>query len=114
LNHDEVDFYRGLLESVKAELLAGLEDAAGSTAPVSPDNSIGRLTRQEAMQTQQLNLEIRRRNQQRLQQVEAALRRLEQGSYGLCLRCEEPIAEARLRARPEATLCMECAGGGGR
>ena len=44
-----------------------------------------------------------------LQQVNAALARLDAGEYGTCEECEEPIAEARLKALPYATLCIQCA-----
>ena len=44
-----------------------------------------------------------------LEQVNAALARLDAGEYGTCAECEEPIAEARLRALPYATLCIRCA-----
>jgi DnaK suppressor protein len=44
-----------------------------------------------------------------LSQVDAALRRLNDGGYGQCERCGEPIAAARLEARPTATTCIKCA-----
>jgi RNA polymerase-binding protein DksA len=43
--------------------------------------------------------------------VVEALRRLDHGTYGLCVRCEEPIAAARLDALPETPLCIDCASG---
>ena len=45
-----------------------------------------------------------------LTQVEAALRRVADGSFGLCVDCEEPIERARLRAHPAASRCTECQG----
>ena len=48
-----------------------------------------------------------------LQQIRSALSRLKDGTYGECIKCEEPIAFARLKARPEAPVCMECQSGGG-
>jgi DnaK suppressor protein len=44
-----------------------------------------------------------------LSRVEAALHRLEEGSYGVCQRCGQQIAAGRLEARPTATLCIACA-----
>lgn len=40
--------------------------------------------------------------------IDAALRRIADGSYGGCVVCGEPIPEARLIVRPEATRCLEC------
>jgi RNA polymerase-binding protein DksA len=45
-----------------------------------------------------------------LAQIDAAMARLEQGSYGRCERCGQPIDTARLAARPVATTCISCAG----
>lgn len=44
-----------------------------------------------------------------LEEVEAALAKLDSGGYGLCESCGEPIPEARLEAKPAARLCITCA-----
>lgn len=108
---DRLQHYRNLLDNLRAELESSLAADDDSTSPVSPDRAIGRLTRQDAMQAQQMAIELRRRNRVRLDQVRLALERLESGDYGLCTRCEDEISEARLEVRPEAPLCVECAGG---
>jgi RNA polymerase-binding transcription factor DksA len=51
-----------------------------------------------------------RQARERVAELDAALDRLEAGSYGACRRCGGPIAPARLEARPEATTCIRCAG----
>jgi DnaK suppressor protein len=109
----DLESYRRVLEDLRAQLRASL---AGDEAanPVEPDRAIGRLTRQDAMQAQQMALELKRRNKMRLEQVERALGRCEDGTYGLCIRCEEEIGAARLEVKPETPVCVECAGGGRR
>ncbi len=47
----------------------------------------------------------------RIDEVDAALRRLEAGTYGACRSCRRPIPTARLEAVPEATQCVQCASG---
>lgn len=47
--------------------------------------------------------------EQELRQIDAALQRIDLGTYGLCEVCGEPIAEKRLDALPIATRCIECA-----
>ncbi len=47
--------------------------------------------------------------QEHLAQIEAALRRLDQGGYGICVSCGRPIPAGRLTARPTATTCVPCA-----
>jgi RNA polymerase-binding protein DksA len=48
-----------------------------------------------------------------LAEIEAALARLDAGTYGRCERCGEPIGEGRLEARPAARTCIRCAAAGG-
>ena len=53
--------------------------------------------------------EIARETQVSIQQLKAALQRIEDGSYGSCAKCGEDISEGRLDAIPETTLCVNCA-----
>jgi DnaK suppressor protein len=109
MDEEQIERFRRLLEALRGELQTSLSSGADDTKPVEPDRAIGRLTRQDAMLSQQMALELKRRNQGRLSQVERALRRIEEGSYGYCVRCEEEISEARLKVRPEAPVCIHCA-----
>jgi YteA family regulatory protein len=43
-----------------------------------------------------------------LAEIDAALTRIEEGTYGICTNCGKPIPEERLEARPWATLCIDC------
>jgi DnaK suppressor protein len=85
--------------------LAGLQEEA---KPVDLELSIGRLSRVDAMQQQQMATARMQRLQDQLQQIRSALARVRSGTYGDCLKCEEPIGAQRLRARPEALVCRAC------
>ncbi|HEX4688404.1 MAG TPA: TraR/DksA C4-type zinc finger protein [Nocardioides sp.] len=50
-----------------------------------------------------------RQAQHQLDEIDAAQRRLEAGSYGVCEECGSPIGDERLEARPTARLCLRCA-----
>lgn len=41
-------------------------------------------------------------------QINASLRRIEQGDYGICVQCKKPIGRERLKAKPHARLCISC------
>ena len=107
----DLERFRSLLEGLEKELRTGLETVGDAAAPISPDRAIGRLTRQDAMLAQQMALELRRRNKLRLEQVQSTLRRIDEGTYGFCLRCEDEVSIARLQFRPETALCIRCASG---
>ena len=112
MDEARLERYRQVLLDLKSEIETSLGAEDDQTKPVEPDRAIGRLTRQDAMLSQSMALELRRRNQQRLRAVEQALVRIEEGDYGECARCGDEIAEARLEIKPEAPLCVACAGGG--
>jgi DnaK suppressor protein len=48
-------------------------------------------------------------SRERIGEIDDALRRVDEGTYGICERCGQPIAEERLAARPFARCCMACA-----
>jgi RNA polymerase-binding protein DksA len=52
---------------------------------------------------------IAQQAQRHLEEIDLALERVEQGAYGICETCGEPIAEGRLEARPVARTCIRCA-----
>ena len=54
-------------------------------------------------------LKLRRRQEQQLQRITNALKRIAQNRYGLCGRCKQPIAEERLGIVPDVVLCVRCA-----
>ncbi|MDT8429765.1 MAG: TraR/DksA family transcriptional regulator [Pseudomonadales bacterium] len=105
---DTVKFKSRLLE-MRSELEALDSIAKSSTATVVLDqSSIGRLSRMDAMQGQQMALEAERRRKQQLVQIVAALRRIESGDFGECISCGEQIALGRLNVNPLAVRCIAC------
>jgi DnaK suppressor protein len=53
-------------------------------------------------------LQMKNRDRDILWQIDAALKRIEDDQFGICERCDESIAEARIKAFPFTTLCIEC------
>lgn len=101
------------LEEIIVEQLEQIRnESAGSgeeREAISPDVSIGRLSRLDAMQMQEVAKEAERRREERIGQLELALEQLDNGTYGRCAICGEDIAFERLRSTPEATRCAGCA-----
>lgn len=105
-----MESYKKQLLNLQNELLAGEKAAQEGTRAVELDQSrVGRLSRMEALQAQAVALENRRRRQLKLQQVKAALQRIETGDFGICSRCGEDIDGRRLDFDPTAPLCITCA-----
>jgi DnaK suppressor protein len=75
-------------------------------------DSIGRLSRIDAMQVQAMALAQAKRRQTERSAIDAALRRIDEDEFGHCLKCGDGIAPARLEHNPTVTTCIECARGG--
>ncbi len=95
-----------LQNELNASQKAGQE---GAKTVVLDQTSVGRLSRMEAIQAQAVALESRRRQQLKLQQVKAALQRIESGDFGICCRCQEDIDKRRLSFDPTVAMCISCA-----
>ncbi|MCP4979198.1 MAG: TraR/DksA family transcriptional regulator [Gammaproteobacteria bacterium] len=109
LKQSQIDLLRILLSEKQQELETQLAGVASATKPVELDQqSVGRVSRIDAIQQQQMALANQQQTTQLLQRVESALRRVDNGEYGYCLQCEEPVGFARLQAQPFAGLCLEC------
>ena len=106
MNQRDVDFFRNLLNERRQELLT----EAGKTVDGMDENgNFPDPTDRAAMESDRsFTLRIRDRERKLIAKIEEALRRLEDGSYGVCEECGEKIGAARLKARPVTTLCIDC------
>ena len=105
---DRILYFRERLETLRVEVNDYLDSSKGASDAVQLDTSIGRLSRMDAMQDQQMALELRRRKENQLLRIQSAMDRINQGNYGLCLSCKQPIAEERLELSPDAVICVKC------
>ena len=106
----DVAAFRALLvarERTLVEEEAGGEAAAGA---VELDQArVGRLSRVDALQAQEMARASSRRRRIERGRVAAALKRLDDGEYGYCLSCGDAIPKPRLEIDPAATQCVRCA-----
>ena len=106
----ELETLKGRLVERREELLAVEDSAREAAATVELDQTrVGRVSRMDAMQAQAMAKESDRRRRAALQRIESALKRIEDGEYGYCVACEEPIGTQRLTADPGVLLCLDCA-----
>jgi len=83
---------------------------ADNRSPVQLDQqSVGRLSRMDALQVQAMAQAEEGRRQQRLRLIDAALKRIDEGEYGYCISCGDDIPEKRLAFDPAAARCVDCA-----
>lgn len=108
LTQEQLAEFRKKLLLLQEELTSALTLGEESIKPVDLDNPIGRLTRMDAIQQQEMAKAGREKLKLRLKQIQAALMRMDKDEYGECLKCGEYIEFKRLGARPEAPFCLQC------
>jgi len=92
-------------ETFRAHLLAGIGEAIQAPEPMTYGSQAAAASQ---VFEQQRDLALRDRAVQHLAQVDAALARLADGTFGRCVRCGRDIAAARLEALPWAAHCIGC------
>ena len=106
----DLDSARTALVARRQELVRLVDSSAEARRPVELDQArVGRLSRMDALQSQAMSVETDRRRKVELQQIEAALGRIEDGDYGYCVSCGEAIARKRLTLNPTTPVCIDCA-----
>ena len=103
---------RSQLESERKRKTEELEQLQASIRPAEErrEGSPFGKREEEATETQELEkrLALEQRTRDQLSWVEHALQKFEEGTYGLCDVCGQPIDPARLEALPSASLCLNC------
>lgn len=110
MHPEQITQFRKQLIALKDELIGALATTANDIKPVVLDQAaVGRVSRGDAMQMQQMALESSRRREGQLIGVDQALKRLEKQIYGVCVDCDEDINVRRLEIDPTALRCIKCA-----
>jgi len=102
-------------EKIKKRVIEEIEKTSAlineydkKTAPISPDNSLGRLTRMNAIANAGVQKTMRLRSEARLLRLKEALSRIDDNDFGECVRCGEMIPDERLLFLPESICCVKC------
>ena len=103
---------RSRLESERKRLLGELEELQATIKPAEERREGSPFGKREEEATETFELEKRlaleKRLKEQLADIERALKKFEEGTYGLCDICGRAIEPARLEALPQANLCLSC------
>jgi DnaK suppressor protein len=103
---------RSRLESERKRILGELEQIEIDARPSEVRREGSPFGKREEEATESLELEkrlaVEKRVKANLAEIEHALHKYEEGTYGLCDSCGQPIAAGRLEALPQASLCVDC------
>jgi DnaK suppressor protein len=103
----QLEKFRALLENMKQEIVSDVEQTISEMTDHqcnTPD-----LTDRATLESDRgFELRLRGREQMLLDKIKQAIARIDEGTYGICVECEEEIGLKRLEARPVATYCIDC------
>jgi DnaK suppressor protein len=103
-----VSKYKRLLLEEKQRVVNNSKNALKNELSLSPDDLPDETDLAASEINQNLIFKLRDRERQLLSKIDAALARMEEGVFGICQECEEPIEPRRLEVRPVSTLCIAC------
>ena len=111
-NEGRVGLKKQIVEEIKVQKHL-IESFTETSKPVSPDNAmdnaIGRLTRMEAISSQNISEASLNSAQAKLVKLNKALSKVDLPDFGICVRCKNPIPQGRIMLMPEIVLCVFCA-----
>lgn len=109
LTPEQLAGFREELEAELRRLERSMLVSDEGLKPVEVDpGTTGRLSRMDELQSQAMTRNLREREEMKLGGLLQALKRIEEGTYGLCTECGTPIPLARLEVFPEVATCMDC------
>ncbi|VAX18817.1 C4-type zinc finger protein, DksA/TraR family [hydrothermal vent metagenome] len=108
LNAKDYEYFKKALLDQKAGLLNEANKTVESELGVKNEELADTVDRSTVETDRNFTLRLRDRERKLLKKVDDALERLEKGELGDCIQCDKRIGINRLRARPVATLCIDC------
>ena len=107
LDQDQINWFKELLNSRRAELLGEAERTVIGMVD-GKENFPEPADRAALESDRNATLRIRDRERKLINKIDEALERIEAGGFGVCEECGDEIGVERLRARPVTTLCIQC------
>ena len=108
LNQKDLKRFKKMLEDSRKAILANARKTMEEESNFDTDDLPDEIDQASSEYAQSMVFRLRDREKFLLKKIEKALLRIEDGTFGICERCEEPISAKRLEARPVTTLCIRC------
>ncbi|MFQ5466470.1 MAG: RNA polymerase-binding protein DksA [Thermodesulfobacteriota bacterium] len=108
MDKERREYFRALLNGKLDDLLSGAERVVSGMSESPEDNFPDPGDRASLETDRNFLLRVKDRERKLISKIKEALGRIEDGSYGICDICGEPIDDKRLEVRPVTTCCIEC------
>ncbi len=108
LNKKELKKFQELLEDKRKAVLERARQMLSEGMTLDANDLPDEMDLAASEYLQSFEFRLRGREKSLLTKLDLALKKIEDGSFGICEICEEPIGKKRLEARPETSLCIKC------
>lgn len=108
LSREQVESFRSMLVEKRDEIVRRAEQTLKEDMTLDADDLPDEMDLASSEYLQAFTFRLRGREKNLLDKIQKALDRIEDGTFGICEECDEPISPKRLEARPETTLCIRC------
>lgn len=108
MNKKELKRFREILDERRKEIMAQAVETKEKGMAFDPEDLPDEVDLASSEADQSMNLRLRDRERILLKKIDKALAKIEEGTYGICEKCDEEIGAKRLEARPVTDLCIRC------
>lgn len=108
LTKKELLKFKELLDEKRRAVVDRARKTLTENMTLDPSDLPDEMDLASAEYTQSFEFRLRGRDKSLLAKLDLALKKIEDGTFGACESCEEPIGKKRLEARPETNLCIRC------
>ena len=109
MDQTEKDKLKLKIEALIIQTTKEIGELEELTKPISPENSIGRISRMDAINNKSVVEAALRTSKRKLSKLKIALSKINNSDFGKCSMCKNPIPAARLMFLPESSRCVRCA-----
>ena len=108
LSKKDLKRFRDMLESKRSSVVERARKTLTEDMTLDPNDLPDEMDLASSESMQSFEFRLRGREKKHLAKLGLALRKIDDGTFGICDECEEPISKKRLEARPETSLCIRC------
>lgn len=105
---DKKEVEKLVISEIK-KVKSNISELKDLTKPISPENAIGRVSRMDAINNKSINEASLRKAEEKLDKLKAALTKIDDKDFGICVRCKKQIPVGRIMLMPQSNKCVNCA-----
>lgn len=108
MRKSELEYFKKVLEERKEQILKNINDSVSEITELRESGAVDEFDMASINTDSNLEYSISSKQKEELVHINIALFKIKDGTYGICEMCEEEISVARLKAKPQAKLCITC------